>query len=171
MGSATNDAKIVKKMRNSKEQKMKGNPEKDMLTSNSKKKPSQNGKDVRVLSDSMLQQMFCPKQDILSKSLNKVSVRIYLGGTTEDNKNLRPVMRKKPDMIIIHIGANGLTKDVNTMKYVRSIVNIIEEMNGSNDIQHGFSGIFERRYHDLNEKIKDINERLKKYCQSKGIFS
>ena len=44
-------------------------------------------------------------------------------------------------------------------------------MNGGNDIQHGFSGIFERRYHDLNEKIKDINERLKRYCQSKGIFS
>lgn len=88
MGSATNDAKIVKKMRNSKKQKMKGNPEKDMLTSNSKKKPFQNGKDVIVLSDSVLQQMFCPKQDILSKSLNKVSVRIYLGGTTEDTTKI-----------------------------------------------------------------------------------
>lgn len=47
-------------------------------------------------------------------------------------------MRKKPDMIIIQICMNDLTNDVNTMKYVRSIVKIIEEMNGSYNIQLSF---------------------------------
>ena len=48
--------------------------------------------------------------------------------------------------------------DVNTMKHVRSITKIIEEMKGGgSDIQVGFSGIVERRYHNLGEKIKDIN--------------
>ena len=72
-------------------------------------------------------------------------------------------MTKKPVPIIIHAGTNDLTNDVNT-------TNIIEEMNVGGDIQVGFSGITERRDHDLVEKIKDINERLKRFCDSKGFL-
>ena len=36
-------------------------------------------------------------------------------------------MKKKPDAIIIHTGINDLTKDVNTMKHIKSITKIIEE--------------------------------------------
>ena len=38
------------------------------------------------------------------------------------------------------------------------------------DIQAGFSGITERRDHDLGEKIRDINARLKRFCNSEGFF-
>ena len=75
-------------------------------------------------------------------------------------------MRKKPDAIIIHAGNNDLANDVNTMKNVRSITNIIEEMKGRGDIQVGFLRIIERRNRDFDEKIKDINERLKSVCHS-----
>ena len=75
-------------------------------------------------------------------------------------------MRKKPDAIIIHAGNNDLANDVNTMKNVRSITNIIEEMKGCGDIQVGFLRITERRNRDFGEKIKDINERLKSVCHS-----
>ena len=75
-------------------------------------------------------------------------------------------MRKKPDAIIIHAGNNDLANDVNTMKNVRSITNIIEEMKGRGDIQVGFLRITERRNRDFSEKIKDINERLKSVCHS-----
>ena len=37
----------------------------------------------------------------------------------------------------------------------------MQKMNGGDNIQVGFSGIIKRRDHDLSEKIKDINERLK----------
>ena len=112
------------------------------------------------------------KLDILSMSDNKVNVSFYPGMTTEDmTGHLMPAMRKKLYAIIIHTGSNDLTSDVNTMKYVRSITNIIEEMNGGDNIQVEFSGIIERRDHDLSEKIKDINERLKRYCNSKSFFS
>ena len=75
-------------------------------------------------------------------------------------------MRKKPDAIIIHAGNNDLANDVNTMKNVRSITNIIEEMKGRGDIQVGFLRIIERRNRDFGKKIKDINERLKSVCHS-----
>ena len=80
-------------------------------------------------------------------------------------------MRKKSDAIIIHIGTNDLTNDVNTMKYIRSITKITEEVKGDADIQVGFSGITDRRDHDLDGEIKDINERLQRFCNSKGFLS
>ena len=55
------------------------------------------------------------------------------------------------------------------MKHVRSITKIVEEMKAGGDIQVGFSEIIERRDHDLGEKIKVINERLKRFCNSKGL--
>ena len=71
-------------------------------------------------------------------------------------------MRKTSDTIITHACTNDSINDGNTMKYVRSITEIIEEMNCGDDIQVGFSGITARRDDDLSEKIRDINERLKR---------
>ena len=110
------------------------------------------------------------KFDILWKSGNKVNVRFYPSATTDDmTSHLRPVMRKKLDAIIIYADSTDLTSDVSTMKYVRSIIKIIEQMNGGDNIQIEFSGIIERRDHDLSEKIKDINGRLTRYCDSKSF--
>ena len=111
------------------------------------------------------------KQDILSKNGNKVKVKFYPGATAENiTDHLRPAMRKKADVTIIHAGTNDLTNDVNTMKSVKTITNIIEEMKGVGDIQVGFSGIIERRDHGHDEKIKDINERIQRFCNNKGLF-
>ena len=43
-------------------------------------------------------------------------------------------------------------------------------MKGGGQTHVGFSGIIERRDHSLGEKIKDINERLKRCCNSKGFL-
>lgn len=59
--------------------------------------------------------------------------------------HVRLAIRKKTDAIIIHAGTNDLTNDVNTMKYVRSITKIKEEMKGGGDIQVVFSGITKTR--------------------------
>ena len=108
------------------------------------------------------------KPDILSKSGNKVNVKFCPSTKTKDiTDHLRPAVRKKYDAIIIHASTNDLTNDVNTMKHVRSITKIIEEMKGGGDIQVGFSEIIERRD---DEKIKVINERLKSFCNSKGFL-
>ena len=57
-----------------------------------------------------------------------MNVKFYSGATTEDIANhLRLAMKKKPDAIIIHTGINDLTKDVNTMKHIKSITKVIEE--------------------------------------------
>ena len=68
-----------------------------------------------------------------------MNVRFYPGATTEDiSDNLRSNMRKKPEAIMIHAGTNDLTNNFNKMKYIRSIIKIIEEMKDGTDIQINF---------------------------------
>ena len=98
-------------------------------------------------------------------------IKFYPGATTEEiTDHLRPATRKKPDAIIIYTCINDLTNIVNTLKHVRSIIRIIEEIKGGSDIQVGVSEITEKRNHDLGFKITDINERLKSFCNSKGFL-
>lgn len=95
----------------------------------------------------------------------------YPGATTEGiTYRLSLAMRQTPDAVTIHAGPNGLTKDVNTMKYVRSVTKIKEEMKNGSKIQAGFLGIIERRDHDLSAPIKGINERLKCFCNSEVLL-
>ena len=131
------------------------------MNADSEKKPLQNGKKVIIPGDSMLQHQ---KTDILSKSGNKVNVKFYLSATTGDiTDHLRPAMRKKPDAIIIHTGTNDLTNDANVMKKCKKYY---EDYRGNERWWRYPSRFLERRDHDLGEKIKDINERLKRFCNS-----
>ena len=53
------------------------------------------------------------------------------------------------------------------MKQVRQMVKAIEEMEGGREINLRFSSIIRRTDQDFDDKIKDINDRLKRYCSSK----
>ena len=66
-------------------------------------------------------------------------------------------------LLYTQVGTNALTNNIITMKYVISITKITEEINGGSDIQLDLSGITEMGDQDLCEKIKDINERLKRH--------
>ena len=91
-----------------------------------KRKPLKSSKKVIVLGDWML---WC--------------------NSRRHNRHLTPVMKKKLNAIIKYTSSNDLTSDVNTMKYVRSITNILEKMNGGDNVQVEISGIIERRDHNL----------------------
>ena len=52
---------------------------------------------------------------------------------------IRPVTRTKPDLIMMHVRTNGLTKEVNTMSNVRKIVSAIQLVDSTRNIELGFS--------------------------------
>ena len=116
-------------------------------------------------------QIICKFPDIPKKSGNNANVKFYPDAPTEDiTDHFRPAMKKKPYAIIVRTSTIDSTNDVNTIKHVRSIAKVTEKMKVGGDIQVGFPGIIERRNHDLGEKIKDINERLKRFYNSKGFL-
>ena len=83
--------------------------------------------------------------------------------------HIKPVVAKKPDVLIVHTGNNDFQDSISTIKKLKKIVAAIKEVNKDNSIQTGFFGIVNREDHNFKEKTDDVNSSLYKYCSSLGI--
>ena len=82
---------------------------------------------------------------------------------------VKPVARKKSDTLLIHVGTNDQTKGVNTMEKFRKCVEVIRELDKTEDLQIGFPIIIQRTDKDFRNEIKETNITLKNYCLGKGF--
>ena len=85
-------------------------------------------KRVFIIGDSIL-------NGISEHGLNKshdVKVRPHSGATSQDNKDhVKPIIRRKPDLIIIHAGTNDLAKGCNTLESIALIrMSMREDLKG-----------------------------------------
>ena len=88
-----------------------------------------------------------------------MKIRPHPGATTVDMIDyIKPELRHKPDIIILHCGTNGITNDVNTVKKMRKLVKEIEENDGSTDIV--ISGLIKRFDFNAIDDIERVNEKL-----------
>ena len=62
---------------------------------------------------------------------------------------IKPIARKKPDAIFLHVETNGFTKSINTIKNIRACVEAIRELHNPENIQIGFSSIMHRSDKDF----------------------
>ena len=70
-------------------------------------------------------------------------MRPHLGATTADMIDyIKPELRHKPDIVILHSRTNDVTNDVNTVKKIQKLVKEIKENDGSTDIV--ISGLIKR---------------------------
>ena len=50
------------------------------------------------------------REELLKTDKHNVKVRFYRGGTIEDMEdNIKPILKKEPDYIILHVGTNNAT--------------------------------------------------------------
>ena len=145
------------------------NPQSDVkLSSNHHNNPNQNSKKVMAIGDSIVKYL---RSDELSSTDKSISVMKHPGCSSEDMLDyVKPIARKKPDTMIIHVGTNDLTKGVNTTKKVRKCVEVIREIDNTENIQIGFSSIIQRADKDFGNEIKETNIKLKNYCSGKGFI-
>ena len=86
------------------------------------------------------------------------------GCSTEDMIDyIKPIARKKPDTILLHVETNGLTKGINTMKNIRKCVEAIRELDNSENIQIGFSSIMNRSDKDFSKEISELKVKQRIY--------
>ena len=100
-----------------------------------------------------------------------VAVKSFSGSKIEDMQDyLKPLIRRKPDEIILHIGTNNIrdsTSDPQTL--ADDIVNLADLINSSSpSTQISISGLVTRRENStFVSKINNTNKRLKAICVSK----
>ena len=100
------------------------------------------------------------KSENVSDENHMANIRTNRGCTTEDIADyIKPIIRRKPDIIQVHTDTNGLTNSVNTMNKVRKIVKAVEEMDGNNERKLGFSSIIVRKDRILRKKSRKQTQR------------
>ena len=124
-------------------------------------------RNICIIGDSMVKQITGPG---VSKN-GQVQVKTHAGATAEDIIDyIKPTIRQKPDIVIIHSGTNDLIKDVNTMSRVRKVVAAVKEIDTEGKIKLGFSGIVARDDINKEEDTVITNNRLEKYCKGNEFF-
>ena len=120
---------------------------------------------VVVIGDSMLNNINARG---LSKS-KKVDVFNFPGATSSDIVNeIDEVLKGKPESLIINIGTNDLTNNINLLANVKNIVNKVK--NTSPDTVLSFSDfVFRKDKKNIERMRADTSSRLKNFCKQKSI--
>ena len=102
---------------------------------------------------------------------NHVKIKTNPGATIEDIIDyIKPSIWKKPDFLLVHLETNDLTNGINTMTNIGKVVATVEESDSEKKIKLGFSSIIGWEDVDKTDEIVTFNDRLQKYCLSKGLL-
>ena len=102
---------------------------------------------------------------------DSVKVRSHPWATTDDFIDyVRPTVRKKPNLIIIHSGTNDIQNNVNTLQKIRKVISSIKEYDTDDNIKIALSSIIHRSDHDFEDKINETNRKLENLCKGKGMI-
>ena len=71
---------------------------------------------------------------------------------------------------MIHTGTNDLTNGVNTMKEIRKIVKCVRDLDKDKKVNIGFSSVISRSDRNLGQEIRDLNLKLKCYCEGNNFL-
>ena len=92
---------------------------------------------------------------------NTVNMRPYPGAVTVDICDyIKPELRHKPDVIIIHCGTNDIENEINTVKKIKKLIKEIDEYDNQNPPKVVISKLIKRHSQDFNDDIANINEQL-----------
>ena len=124
-------------------------------------------KNVVIIGDSILNGL---SEQGLRKQHN-VRIRAHSGATSLDIKDhIRPIMRRKPDCVLVHCGTNDLTnKDgIDTIETIKEIISEAKDESPHTTIV--LSSLTMRRDHEgMSNKVNELSRSLKKLAKEQGI--
>ena len=101
---------------------------------------------------------------------DSVKVRPHPGASIEDLIDyIKPAIRKNPDIVVTHTGTNDLKNNYNFVNKAKKLVSAVKEADKDNSIKIAFSSIINREDEDFKDKINDVKNNLKNYCNSAGM--
>ena len=100
-----------------------------------------------------------------------MAVKSFSGARIADMENyLKPLLRKEPDEIILHVGTNNI-RDESPRCVAEGIVNLVTQIQQDFPTTHlTISPLLPRSDNlEFNDKIKEANKILKSFCSSRGF--
>ena len=126
---------------------------------------------VTVVGDSMIKHLNGYK---MSKASTRVHVSSFPGCTTFDMADyIKPILRKKPKKLILHVGTNNLKSRQNSTQCVDEIMKLGESIKSSiPETELVISGLITRADDVLlTHKVDQVNAVWKQSCrQKKWVF-
>ena len=119
-------------------------------------------KEVFIVGDSILKNLQGRK---ISRSA-KVKISSFPGCTTMDMRDhIKPILRKNPDAIVIHVGTNSLRSSASVRDCAEEIVNLATMISNESSADLAISGIIPRSDDEsLAVKVSGVNKLLKTFC-------
>ena len=100
-----------------------------------------------------------------------VSAHCFPGATVQDmNDYIKPVLQRKPDKIVLHVGTKNLRDDrpKDVKNKVACVVEVIKNNQPSNNIS--ISSIIQRADNrSLKKTVEETNKTLRTYCAKTGL--
>ena len=133
----------------------------------SKKETDNVRRSILICGDSMINGII---GNGLSSKKNHTTVRSFSGATSEDLKDyIKPLVKKKPNMKILHVGTNDLSKKMNNT--VENLTCIVSEIKASSpETEVVVSNICCREDKpELSKMVAGLNGKISKFCKDNGI--
>ena len=123
-------------------------------------------KEVFIVGDSILKNLQGRK---ISRSA-KVKVSSFPGCTTMYMRDhIKPVLRRNPDAIVMHVGTNSLRSSASVRDCAEEIVNLVTMISKESSADLAISGIIPRSDDEvLALKVSGVNKILKTFCNQNG---
>lgn len=123
-------------------------------------------KKVIIAGDSTLKYLQSHK---MSKN-SQVKIATFPGCTTQDMKDhIKPLLRRNPDEIIIHVGTNSLRSSNTPRECAVELIDLAEAVSSESSAMISISGLINRSDDEaLARKVPDVNKVLKECCQQKN---
>ena len=131
--------------------------------------PSKTKKSVFILGDSMVKKVngFYLTKDIKHKFL--VKVRSFSSAKTRCMyDHAKPTIREvNPEHIILHVGTNDLNSEKTASQTSNSIIDLANSL--KNETNNIHVSLIVPRNDNLNNKVKEVNNRLINMCEQRNI--
>ena len=138
-------------------------PPKEPTTPEPENRTNKNLRSTFIAGDSILKHL---NGRSMSGPNSKVQVSSFPGCTTIDMADhIRPIVRRKPDSIIIHVGTNSLRNSNSSRECADEIVDI-GRMVDQEGISVAISSLTARADdNDLAKRVKEVNKILRNFCR------
>ena len=121
-----------------------------------------------VLGDSIVKSIKGFKMKEAINHQGNVHVYTFPGANVDDmNSHVIPTLKRNPETIILHCGTNDLEGNDSAQTVAENIAELAQALN--TNVNKAHVSVVVPRGDRLNEKAKEVNEKLQRICQRRKI--